>query len=133
MISYEAYFVNGFDEGIIDEDGQLRIRGGRGSQKKDNNEDKAVVGRLGYSPVLGTNIGASLHTGDYDDAGEHRLTMAALDAKVTFGALELQGEAAWADRYRSRGVSRHRTEAGGRLRPGQLPCSTRQAACGARW
>jgi hypothetical protein len=101
VISYEAYFVNGFDEGIINYDdegkGHLRIRNGRGSQKKDNNKDKAFVGRLGYSPVLGTNIGASVHTGNYDDADEHRLTIAALDAKVGFGALELQGEAAWAD------------------------------------
>lgn len=97
VLSYEAYFVNGFDEGIIDGEGQLRIRGGRGSQKSDNNKDKAIVGRLGFSPVLGTNVGASIHTGNYDDADEHRLTIAALDAKVTFGALELQGEAAWAD------------------------------------
>lgn len=97
VLSYEAYLVNGFDEGIINDDGELRIRGGRGSQKEDNNKDKAIVGRLGYSPLLGTNIGASVHSGNYDDADEHRLTIAALDAKVTFGALELQGEAAWAD------------------------------------
>jgi hypothetical protein len=97
VLSYEAYLVNGFNEDIIDDAGRLRIRGGRGSQKQDNNKDKALVARAGFSPSLGTNVGLSVHTGKYDDADEHRLTIAAVDAKVTFGALELQGEAAMAD------------------------------------
>ena len=101
VISYQAFLVNGFDEGIIkpvvDEngdviDGQLRIRGGRGSQKKDNNQDKAIVARAGFSPVLGSSVGLSVHTGKYDDAGNHQLTIGALDAKATFGPFEFQGE-----------------------------------------
>jgi len=101
VVSYQAFLVNGFNEGIITEvfdgsdnliDGKLRIRGGRGSQKKDNNEDKAIVARAGFSPSLGTNVGLSVHTGKYDDAGQHNLTIGALDAKVTFSALELLGE-----------------------------------------
>ena len=95
-LDYQVYLVNGFDEGIIDDNGRLRIRGGRGSQKADNNDDKAIVGRLGFSPRLGATLGASIHTGKYDDAGDLRLTIAAVDAKVTFGAVELQGEAALA-------------------------------------
>jgi hypothetical protein len=94
VLSYQAYFVNGFDEGIIDGSGRLRVRGGRGSQKADNNENKAFTGRLGYSPALGTSLGASLHTGKYDNADELGLTIMALDAKTVFGPLELQGEAA---------------------------------------
>jgi hypothetical protein len=97
VLSYQAYLVNGFDEGIISgsgADAKLRVRGGRGSQKADNNEDKALAARVGLSPALGTNFGASIHTGKYDDAGEHGLTIAALDAKTTFGAIELQGEMA---------------------------------------
>jgi hypothetical protein len=93
-LAYEIYAVNGFDAGVIDGAGRLRVRGGRGSQKQDNNDDKAIVGRLGYSPTLGTTLGVSAHTGAYDDAGDHRLTITALDARTTFGALELQGEAA---------------------------------------
>jgi hypothetical protein len=101
VISYQAFLVNGFNEGIITEvvddsdqviDGILRIRGGRGSQKKDNNEDKAFVARAGFSPVLGANVGLSVHTGKYDDAGQHNLTIGALDAKVTFNAFEILGE-----------------------------------------
>jgi hypothetical protein len=93
-LSYQAYFVNGFNEDIINGDGQLRVRGGRGSQKKDNNQDKALTARLGYSPTLGTNLGFSIHTGKYDNNDEHRLTISAFDAKVVFGPLEFQGELA---------------------------------------
>ena len=96
-LDYEVYFVNGFDEGIISGDPgeeKLRIRGGRGSQKQDNNDDKALVGRLGYSPRLGAEVGVSAHSGAYDDAGDHRLNIVALDGKLTFGPVELQGE--WA-------------------------------------
>jgi len=99
-LGYEVYFVNGFNEGIITGDPgeeKLRIRKGRGSQKQDNNDDKALVGRLGFSPRLGLDFGISGHSGAYDDAGEHRLSIAALDAKLTLGSVELQGEAAYAD------------------------------------
>lgn len=95
VFSYQAYLVNGFNEGVIDTTkGGLRVRNGRGSQKQDNNEDKAVVVRGGFSPALGANLGLSVHSGSYDNAGNHRLTISALDAKWTLGALELQGEAA---------------------------------------
>jgi hypothetical protein len=100
-LDYEVYFVNGFDSGIIDDGGtpsaaddRLRVRGGRGSRKQDNNDDKAIVGRLGYSPRLGTTLGVSTHSGAYDDAGDHRLTISALDAKFTVGPFELMGEGA---------------------------------------
>ncbi|MFO7655250.1 MAG: hypothetical protein R6X25_15730 [Candidatus Krumholzibacteriia bacterium] len=95
VLTYEAYLVNGFDEEIIsggDGNERLRIRGGRGSQKQDNNDDKAFVGRLGLSPRLGVSVGGSVHTGKWDDADEHRLTIAALDARWNLGALELLGE-----------------------------------------
>ncbi|MBK9471085.1 MAG: hypothetical protein IPO18_02210 [bacterium] len=91
-LDYELYFVNGFDEGIIDGSDRLRVRGGRGSRKQDNNDNKAIVGRLGYSPRLGTTLGVSAHSGAYDAAGEHNLTITALDAKVTIRSFELQGE-----------------------------------------
>ena len=97
VFSYQAYLVNGFNEGIITGDPgaeKLRVRSGRGSQKQDNNENKSIVVRAGFSPTLGANVGLSVHSGKYDDAGELRLTITALDAKWAFGALELQGEAA---------------------------------------
>lgn len=95
VLSYEVYAVNGFDEGIITGDPgeeQLRIRGGRGSQEADNNTAKSFVGRVGFSPRLGVNLGVSAHTGKWDADNQHRLTIAALDARWRLGALEMQGE-----------------------------------------
>jgi hypothetical protein len=99
VVSYEAYLVNGFDEGVLEgEDGakSLRIRGGRGSQKADNNENKAFVGRVGYSPRLGVELGVSTHTGKYDAMGEKRLTITALDTRLARGPVEFLGELAFA-------------------------------------
>ncbi len=94
IVSYEAYLVNGFEDGLINEDGALRVRGGRGSQKSDNNRNKALVGHLGLSPAVGTTLGASVHSGNYDADDEHRVTIAAFDAKTALGPFELQGEVA---------------------------------------
>jgi len=96
VVSYEAYVVNGFDEGVINDDGHLRVRGGRGSKKADNNDSKAIVARLGYSPRLGVDVGASIHSGNFDDADERNLTIWALDARMTRGPVEVLGEVAGA-------------------------------------
>jgi hypothetical protein len=92
VASYEIYVVNGFNQDVVNPSGVLRIRGGRGSQKSDNNENKAITARFGLSPRLGINLGASIHTGAYDDEGDHSLTILGLDAKVTRGIWEFQGE-----------------------------------------
>lgn len=92
VASYEIYVVNGFNQDVVNPSGVLRIRGGRGSQKSDNNEGKAITARFGLSPRLGINFGASIHTGAYDDEGDHSLTILGLDAKVTRGIWEFQGE-----------------------------------------
>jgi len=103
VFSYQAYLVNGFNQGIITPvvndagqvvDGKLLVRGGRGSQEADNNDSKSLVARAGISPTLGTDFGVSVHTGKYDDADTLNLTIGSLDAKVTFGPWELQGELA---------------------------------------
>ncbi len=107
VLTYEAYVVNGFDAGLITGPAETRLRQGRGSAEEDNNAEKSVVGRIGFSPVLGVEIGASAHHGVYapDDeteradlglSGDERLTIGALDAIVTRGPVELLGEAAWA-------------------------------------
>lgn len=117
VLTYEAYVVNGFGEGLAVNGGALRasprIRSGRGNLGGDNNRAKSLVGRLGYSPFLGLEIGLSGHTGAYGtegttvavndggtaigtatfDGGE-RLTIGAVDAILTRGPFELLGEAA---------------------------------------
>jgi hypothetical protein len=98
VVTYEAYLVNGFNEGILESTGvdefDVRIREGRGSAKRDNNNNRALVGRIGFSPSLGVDVGASVHHGRYTDADQpsENLTIAAFDGITSFGPLELQGE-----------------------------------------
>lgn len=87
LLGYEVYAVNGFNGSTA-----ASIRSGRGSQKTDNNEEKSLVGRLNYSPLLGLDVGASLHWGAYDDAGENNLSILALDGDFNRGPFELKGE-----------------------------------------
>jgi hypothetical protein len=93
LLDYEGYVVNGFNEGAVT-DGVLTPRSGKGSHRADNNNSRALVGRVGVSPRLGTEVGVSVHTGDYDDAGDRNLTIAALDARFSTGPLEFLGEGA---------------------------------------
>jgi hypothetical protein len=92
LLSYEVYLVNGFNERVIDGGGRLRVRGGRGSQRTDNNRNKALLGRVGLSPRLGVDFGASFHTGKYDALDRYRLSIVALDAQVVRGPFEFLGE-----------------------------------------
>lgn len=97
VIGYELYLVNGFNEKIIDGQNRVRVRGGRGSARADNNENKAIAGRLSVSPQLGIDAGLSIHSGKYDNAGERRLTIAALDLDLQRGPFQLIGEGAIVD------------------------------------
>lgn len=97
LFNYELYVVNGFDAGIVGGPDRIRIRSGRGSQKEDNNDNKAVVGRFAFSPRLGTDLGFSFHTGNWDEADSRRLSIYAIDGLYTVGPFELQGELAFAD------------------------------------
>ena len=103
VVNYEAYLVNGFDQDVLVLGGSttplravLDLHEGRGSAAGDNNNDRAFVGRVGLSPRLGTEIGLSVHTGKFDDAGTDRLTLAAVDAHFAQGPFELVGEGALA-------------------------------------
>lgn len=88
-LSYELYAVNGLDARIYDGFG---MRAARGSHFEDNNHDKAVVGRLAYSPTLGFEVGFSGYTGAYDKR-KNRVNMFNLDFTWRRGKLELLGEA----------------------------------------
>ncbi|HEX7878641.1 MAG TPA: porin [Candidatus Eisenbacteria bacterium] len=94
LLSYEAYLVNGFNQGILEENGEIRNREGRGSAKTDNNNARSFVGRLGFSPMLGLDLGASAHTGRYTDrtSSSENLSIVAFDARFNRGPLELLGE-----------------------------------------
>lgn len=102
-IDYEFYVTNGFDG----RNGQLResngTRGSRGSLSRDRNENKAIVSRISFSPVLGVEVAGSVHHGQWNDEAdvykgkEHNLTLTAIDGNLQRGPFEIQGEAAWAN------------------------------------
>ncbi len=94
VVGYELYLVNGFNHRVIDGSKRLRVRGGRGSHKTDNNENKAITGRVSVSPALGVDVGVSGHHGKYDVVGEHDLSIAALDVDVQRGPVQFIGEGA---------------------------------------
>lgn len=91
-LTYEVYAINGLDAKILDGSG---MRAARGSNLRDNNDDKAIVGRVGYSPWLGLELGVSGYTGAYDLLN-NRVNMVNGDAFWRMGPLDLHGEAVWA-------------------------------------
>lgn len=95
VLDYEIYLVNGFDANVVS-GSRLDARAGRGSQGSDNNNSRSAVGRLGFSPRLGTTLGVSGHVGAYDDDGEEILSIVAFDAQTARGPFEFLGEVALA-------------------------------------
>jgi hypothetical protein len=103
-VTYEAYLTNGFHSGLIDdaEDG-TRIPLGRGNLE-DNNSQPAFVGRVAWSPSVGTELGVSTHRGAYNvfsdgavDIDERRsLAVSVVDAELTYRGTRIAMEAAWA-------------------------------------
>jgi len=61
----------------------------------DNNNGKAIVGRLAFSPILGIEVGASGYRGTYDPASKRPLSIWAVDWTLQRGPFQLIGEAAW--------------------------------------
>ncbi len=96
-IDYEVYAVNGMTEtaGTITDAG---VRGARGSLSRDRDDNKAVVGRVAISPMLGIEVGGSAYHGQYKTAaaaiGSGWISIYALDWTLQRGPFELIGEAA---------------------------------------
>ncbi|MEE8448721.1 MAG: hypothetical protein V3S39_03725, partial [Thermodesulfobacteriota bacterium] len=102
-INYELYLVNGLQG---EDGGSLFITKGGGTRsarreglifEKDNNDNKALVGRVGFSPFLGLELGVSGYLGKYDQAGKNNLSIFALDAFYKKGPFEFRGEYARAN------------------------------------
>jgi hypothetical protein len=100
-VTWEAYAVNGFHEGVITEspDG-TRIPAGK-KNIHDENASPAFVGRLSWSTGPDFEIGVSGHRGAYNvyrQAGEQvdrrrDIRITALDASATAAGIEFSGEA----------------------------------------
>ncbi len=107
-LDYELYMVNGFDGLEADATSPTGFtsnlstsagtRDARPSLRTDNNNSIAGVGRVGYSPFLGAELGASAHAGRYDERADNTLVIWALDGIwVPTPPLELLGEVARAE------------------------------------
>lgn len=104
-ITYEAYLVNGLNEGVLtgNPDG-TRIASGK-VNFEDNNNYPSFVGRLGVSPIPDFEIGISTHTGPYNvwvedglKIDERRdLTVLAVDAEGRWNKFNFLGEYARAN------------------------------------
>ena len=87
-MNYEIYVINGLDAKITEEFG---MKAAMGSKGEDNNDDKAVVGRIAFSPMLGFEFGVSGYTGEYDD-NDNRVNMVGGDLTFRHAWFELLAE-----------------------------------------
>ncbi|MBI4510005.1 MAG: hypothetical protein HY698_10255 [Deltaproteobacteria bacterium] len=94
-LNYELYAINGLDSRIVDGMGN---RPARGSLIQDNNDDKAIVGRIGngyfgraFGTTLQGELGVSYYDGAYNRAGA-RARLLGGDLTLRFGKVELLGE-----------------------------------------
>ncbi len=102
--TYEAYAVNGFDEGVLDDENGVRLPSGRENFENENRA-LSVVGRVAFSPSRRVEVGLSAMHGRYNvselegeiiDEGRN-VTVGALDWDADLGPVEVSGEAAAAD------------------------------------
>ena len=102
QLNYELYVTSGFTNAFAGGVAMSNITNTNGirsarsnSTAFDNNDGKAVVGRLAFSPLLGIEVGGSGFHGSYDPMSDRNLTITALDWTFQRGPFELIGEAAW--------------------------------------
>jgi hypothetical protein len=91
-LDYQLFLVNGLTNAITD----TGSRSARGAFGSDNNNNKAVVGRLGIFPFSGVEIGLSGYSGKYDTDG-HEIKGFDVDWDFNKGPFELIGEWAFFD------------------------------------
>lgn len=90
VVNYEVQVINGLDDGFSD----TGMGGARGSLSGDNNNNKAMVGRVVLSPAIGQELGLSAYYGKYNDYGD-AISGKAVDFLSKWGPLELTGEYAY--------------------------------------
>jgi hypothetical protein len=86
-LDYQFFVVNGLTNEFTD----TGPRDARGAYGSDNNNNKAVVGRLQLTPFAGQEFGISGYYGKYDTGG-HAVNGLDLDGKLTRGPFEFIGE-----------------------------------------
>jgi len=96
LLNYEIHTINGLqqDGTSTSISGTTGLKGARGGFKADNNKNKAVVGRVGFSPYIGLEIGGSAYAGNYDNEDNNNLSIIGVDGIWQNGPIEIQGEVA---------------------------------------
>jgi hypothetical protein len=87
-VEYQFFVMNGLDNNISDQDG---LRQARGSFHRDNNNNKAVVGRLLTKLMPGVEFGLSGYYGTYDNT-DRKMRGVDADLKMTYGPFEVLAE-----------------------------------------
>lgn len=99
-VSYDVMLGNGLDDDFSSTPGG-GFRGNRNSLRRDNNDNKQVIGRIGVQPYFDfadvTEFGFSFGYGMYDDASEHTILMLGFDWRIAVGPFEFLGEYAFID------------------------------------
>lgn len=85
---YDTVVVAGLDADVT----ALGTRAARQPFGADNNNEKALAGRVAWKRGAGFELGLSGYRGRYDDAGRLPLSGWAVDAQVASGPLRLTGE-----------------------------------------
>lgn len=100
-MTYEAYAVNGFHDGLLNLSSEgVRLPAGK-KNFEDNNSSPAAVGRLAWSPSFGYEVAISGHRGAWNifeidgEQVEDRLdlTLLAIDGEAVLGGVTFSGEA----------------------------------------
>ncbi|HIN33386.1 MAG TPA: hypothetical protein EYM83_05520 [Nitrospirales bacterium] len=103
-LDYEFYVTTGMNG--FSEDDTSRITNAAGLRDSrwnktdigsnfDNNNGKALSGRVAFSPILGLELGVSGYRATIDPASDRSLTISALDWTLQRGPWELLGELAY--------------------------------------
>jgi hypothetical protein len=96
-LDYEIYVHNGLattqGTAVTDATG---LRGFGGNTRTDNNNDKGVIGRVAFSPILGIEVAGSFNHSAYTPNADKYINMYAIDWTLQRGPFEVIGEAAWA-------------------------------------
>ncbi|NOS82327.1 MAG: hypothetical protein E8D46_16245 [Nitrospira sp.] len=97
-LNYEVYALNGMN-GTTGTITDLGVRNARGSVSRDRDDNKAVAGRVAFSPMLGIEVAGSGYHGIYKPStatvGTGRISIFALDWTLQRGPFEVIGESAW--------------------------------------
>lgn len=91
QLSYELYATNGLTDAFSVSFGSANARP---SLKGDNNGNKAISGRVAYSPFLGLEAAFDFYRGAYESGGAKAATMLGGDLDYAVGPFELLAEGA---------------------------------------